>query len=115
MWSRRSGRGGGHQRRGDEPVAVRSGGEKDLISQDVLTNAQTRYLDDADGGSGIHADFLGFVANTVIDSHFNDRGRLARLLGVMAKANADFGLTTGLLGIGLGIRPGLPSAAIAPR
>ncbi|MBW4699383.1 MAG: cyanophycinase [Aphanocapsa lilacina HA4352-LM1] len=82
-------------------------GEKDLISQDVLTNAQTRYLDDADGGSGIHTDFLGFVTGSVIDSHFNDRGRLARLLGVMAKANEDFSLVTGVLGIGLGDQTGL--------
>ncbi len=81
-------------------------GSQDLVSLDVLTDAQTRYLDDTDGGSGIHTDFLGFIANTVIDSHFNDRGRLARLLGVMAKASAD-NAQPGILGIGLSDQTGL--------
>ncbi|AGY57072.1 cyanophycinase [Gloeobacter kilaueensis] len=81
-------------------------GGKDLISLDILTNAQTPYLNDTDGGSGIHNDFLGFVTGSVIDSHFNDRGRLARLLGIMAKAQSDYQLST-LLGIGLGDQTGL--------
>jgi cyanophycinase len=90
-------------------------GSQDLISLDVLQNAQTPYLDDTDGGSGIHTDFLGMVANTVVDSHFHDRGRLGRLLGIMARASADNARPT-LLGIGLSDKTGLwlvPATGVA--
>lgn len=83
-------------------------GGRDLISSDVMANATTPYLDDADtpGQSGIKADFLGFVPNTVIDTHFTERGRLGRLLGILAKATADAGNDT-LLGIGIETSTGL--------
>lgn len=81
-------------------------GGQDLVSLDVLTNAQTPYLNDTDGGSGIHTDFLGFLAGAVIDTHFTERGRLARLLGIMAKASED-NAQPGLLGIGLSDQTGL--------
>lgn len=64
-------------------------GGKDLISLDVLEDATTSYLDDADGGSGIHDDFLGFVAGALIDTHYTSRARLGRLLGLHARAMED--------------------------
>ncbi len=75
-------------------------GSQDLISQDVLEDACSPWLDDDDGGSGIHDDFLGFVEGALVDTHFTERGRLGRLVGTMAKATDDFDLD-GLLGIGL--------------
>lgn len=83
-------------------------GGRDLISSDVMANATTSYLDDAGtpGQSGIKTDFLGFVPNTVIDTHFTERGRLGRLLGILARATADSGEDT-LLGIGIETSTGL--------
>ncbi len=68
-------------------------GSSDLISSDVMRDAKTPYLDDvsAPGTSAIHADFLGFVPNAVIDTHFTQRGRLGRLIGIMARAIEDSG------------------------
>jgi hypothetical protein len=65
-----------------------SGGQ-DLTSEDVVADAQTPFLDDADGGSGIHTDFFSLLPGAVIDTHFTARGRLARLLGILAKASED--------------------------
>jgi cyanophycinase len=81
-------------------------GGQDYISLDVLQNAQTQYLNDTDGGSGIHTDFLGFLPNTVVDSHFADRGRLPRLMGIMAKASQD-NANPNILGIGISDQTGL--------
>jgi cyanophycinase len=75
-----------------------AGGE-DLVSADILEDAMTPYLDDRDGGSGVHDDFFGFVPGVVIDTHFTARGRLARLIGIMARVVDDGGLTP-LVGIG---------------
>ena len=68
-------------------------GSSDLISSDVMRDAKTPYLDDvsAPGTSAIHADFLGFVPNVVIDTHFTQRGRLGRLVGILARAIGDTG------------------------
>ena len=86
-------------------------GGQDLISRDVLEDAHTPYLDDAsDGGSGIHDDFLGFVSDVVIDTHFTERGRLGRLAGAMAKVLDDLGPTE-VRGIGLEQRTGLAITA----
>ncbi|AGY57435.1 cyanophycinase [Gloeobacter kilaueensis] len=82
-------------------------GGQDLISLDVLTDAKTPYLNDAsDGGSGIHTDFLGFVANALIDTHFTKRGRLGRLLGLLGKAVQDNN-ATGILAIGIEEQTGI--------
>lgn len=75
-----------------------AGGE-DLVTADVLEDAETPYLDDTDGGSGVHGDFFGFVPGYVVDTHFTQRARLGRLAGVMARVVEDEGLTT-LRGIG---------------
>lgn len=63
-------------------------GGKDLISEDVMVDSMSPNLDDASEGEGvtsIKTDFLSTVPNTVVDTHFTERGRLGRLLGIMAK------------------------------
>ncbi|MDJ0839095.1 MAG: cyanophycinase [Acidobacteriota bacterium] len=76
-------------------------GSMDMISDDVLTDSHTSYLNDAsDGGSGIHTDFLSFLANVAVETHFTERGRLGRMAGVLAKASDDFN-NNGILSIGL--------------
>lgn len=74
--------------------------EQDLISTDVLYNATTSYLNDLDGGSGIHPDFLSIVPWTIIDAHYTWRARMGRLLGILAKAMDDF-QTTSIQAIGI--------------
>ncbi len=82
-----------------------SGGQ-DLVSLDVLQDAQTAYLNDASsGGTGIHTDFLGFVS-AVIDTHYTTRARLGRMLGIMGKAVQDNNNMT-LLSIGIEERTGI--------
>lgn len=83
-----------------------AGGE-DLISADVLADAQTPYLDDAStGGSGVHDDFLALVPAVVVDTHFTQRARLGRLAGILARV-ADESAPPGLLGIGIEERTGI--------
>jgi len=83
-------------------------GSSDLISTDVLANAQTTYLDDVSqpGSSAIHSDFLGFVPGAVIDTHYTQRGRMGRLLGVLARAVEDSG-NHAILGIGVDQKTGI--------
>lgn len=81
-------------------------GGQDYVSLDVLEDACTSYLDDLDGGSGIHADFLGFLPGTVVDTHYVARARMGRLVGAMARAADDLSLET-VLGIGLDERTGI--------
>ena len=81
-------------------------GGKSLTSPEVLTDACTPMLDDQDGGSGIHTDFFGFVAGATIDTHFTERARLGRMLGVMARAAGEH-RKSHLLGIGLSERTGV--------
>ena len=81
-------------------------GGKDLISLDVLQDAKTPYLDDTNGGSGIHNDFFGFVPGVFIDTHYTTRGRTGRALGIMGKAVQDY-VVPSLLAIGIDERTGL--------
>jgi len=83
-------------------------GSKDLISSDVLTDSKTAYLDDDSepGTSGIHTDFLSFLDNTLVDTHFTQRGRLGRLIGLLGKAVEDFS-NKSILGIGIEQKTGL--------
>ena len=81
-------------------------GGQDLISRDVLEDAQTLYLDDTAGGSSLHDDFLGTLPGVVIDTHFTTRGRLGRLAGTLAKV-VDDAAPAALLGIGIEEQTGL--------
>lgn len=82
-------------------------GGNDYVSADALLDSHTPYLDDvSDGGSGIHADFLGLLPGTLVDTHFAVRGRLGRLAGAMAKA-MDEGAPDTLVGIGLDEQTGV--------
>ena len=83
-------------------------GGADLISADVLSDAKSVYLDDASqpGSSGIHSDFLGFVPGALIETHYTQRGRMARLLGILARAVEDSG-NRNIIGIGLDQKTGL--------
>ncbi len=83
-------------------------GSSDLISSDVMRDAKTPYLDDvsAPGTSAIHSDFLGFVPDAVIDTHFTQRGRLGRLIGILARAIEDSGDRT-IFAIGIDQKTGV--------
>jgi len=83
-------------------------GSSDLISTDVLANAQTAYLDDVSqpGTSAIHTDFLGFVSGVFIDTHYTQRARMGRLLGVLARAVDDSG-DRAIVAIGLDQKTGI--------
>jgi len=82
-------------------------GSQDLVSLDVLEDAESIYLTDvSDGGSGIHTDYLGLVPNAVVDTHFTTRARLGRLLGILGKAVQDNN-QPGILAIGIEERTGL--------
>ncbi len=83
-------------------------GGADLISADVLSDAKSVFLDDVSqpGSSGIHTDFLGFIPGVLIETHYTQRARMARLLGIMARAVQDSG-NRNLLGIGLDQKTGL--------
>ncbi len=84
-----------------------SGGQ-DMISTDVLTNSHTPYLNDASlpGTSGIHTDFFSFVPGVVIDTHYTQRGRMGRMIGIMGKAVQDFA-DRNIVAIGLEQKTGL--------
>lgn len=81
-------------------------GGKSLVSTEVLADACTPMLDDDDGGSGLHTDFFGFLAGVHVDTHFTERARLGRMLGVMARAATDHRRAK-TLGIGISERTGL--------
>lgn len=83
-------------------------GGADLISADVLADAHTIYLDDAGSPatSGIHTDFFGFLPNAVIDTHYTQRGRLGRLVGILAKSIDDSG-NDSILGLGIEMKTGV--------
>lgn len=65
-------------------------GGQELGSKDVLSDGHSPLLDDQNGGSSIHHDFLNVVPNTIIETHFGERARLGRSIGVLAKATEDF-------------------------
>lgn len=77
-------------------------GSADYVSADVLTDSHTVYLDDVSepGTSGVHTDFFGLLPNAYVDTHFTERGRLGRALGVLARA-IDEGAPSTIVGIGL--------------
>lgn len=81
-------------------------GGKSLTAPDVLADACTGMLDDQDGGSGLKLDFLSVVGGTTIDTHFTERGRLGRMLGVMARAATDH-RRSAVLGVGIAEKTGL--------
>lgn len=81
-------------------------GGQDLVSDDVLADGHSPYLDDLDGGSGVHDDFLGLLPGALVDTHFTERGRLGRLLGLVALAREQ-GAPETLLGIGLEQQTGI--------
>ena len=83
-------------------------GSQDMISADVLGDAKSVYLDDKSqpGTSGIHDDFLSFVPGVFIETHYTQRGRMGRLLGVLARAVED-SANHAILGIGLEQKTGL--------
>jgi len=81
-------------------------GSMDLVSLDVLKDATTHKLDDKQGGSGIHDDFLGVVPGVFVDTHFTTRARLGRLAGVHGKAVQDYGIPA-LVSVGIEERTGL--------
>lgn len=75
-------------------------GGMDYVSLDVLQDSRTGYLDDLDGGSGVHDDFLGLLPFTTVDTHFSQRLRLGRMAGTMARIVDDHA-PPALVGIGL--------------
>jgi cyanophycinase-like exopeptidase len=83
-------------------------GNTGLQSSQVLQNARTIWLDDQSvpGTSAIHTDFLNVVAGIYVDPHFTTKGRLGRLMGVLARATDDNGDPT-ILAIGLDEKTGL--------
>ena len=85
--------------------ALALAGGEDLVSADVLEDACTMYLDDADGGSGLKTDFFDFVP-ALVDTHFLERARLGRLAGALARA-VDEGQAEAPLGIGIEVQTGL--------
>lgn len=76
------------------------GPEKDMISTDALFDAHTSYMDDVDGGSGLHRDFLAMIPGVYVETHYTWRGRLGRALGILAKAVDDFG-TSSIQAVGI--------------
>lgn len=65
-------------------------GGQELGSKDVLMDAKTKMLDDVNGGSSIHNDFLNIVPDAIIETHYGERARLGRTVGAHAKASEDF-------------------------
>ncbi len=83
-------------------------GNTGLQSSQVMANATTIWLDDQSipGTSAIHTDFLNILAGIYVEPHFTTKGKLGRLLGVLARAVADNG-DPSILAIGLDERTGL--------
>ncbi|MEK7485574.1 MAG: cyanophycinase [Planctomycetota bacterium] len=83
-------------------------GGNDLVSLDVLANACTSYLDDVSEAktSGIHTDFLNFLPNALVDTHYTQRGRMGRMIGILAKATTDSG-NHKILAIGIEQKTGI--------
>lgn len=107
LWSRGGGVGGTSAGAMSQSEYCLSG-SADYVSADVLTDSHTVYLDDVSepGTSGVHTDFLNLLGGAYVDTHFTERGRLGRLLGVMARA-IDEGAPQSLVGIGLEQQTGL--------
>ena len=67
-------------------------GGQDFDSKEVLSDSHSPLLNDkvAPATSGIHNDFLNAVPGVLADTHCGERGRVGRLMAVMAKATEDF-------------------------
>lgn len=65
-------------------------GGQELGGKDVLKDAQSKLLNDKKGGSSIHNDFLNIVPDAIVETHYGERARLGRALGVHAKASEDY-------------------------
>ena len=83
-------------------------GNTGLQASQVMADARTIWLDDQSipGTSAIHTDFLNILAGIYVEPHFTTKGKLGRLMGVLARAvedNAD----PSILAIGLDERTGL--------
>ena len=82
-------------------------GGSNLVTPDVLEDSQTVELNDIhDGKSAIHTDFLPLVQNAIVDTHFTERVRLGRLLGVLGRAVED-SKDHSIIGIGLEQKTGI--------
>ncbi len=102
-------------------ASIALAGGRDYVTPDVLADACTPFLDDADGGSALKTDFFALVP-ALIDTHFVERARLGRMTGALARAVAD-GLDPAPIGLGLdaqtgvwfpGDTPDMESAETAP-
>ena len=67
-------------------------GGQDFDSKEVLSDSHSPLLNDkvSPTTSGIHNDFLNAVPGVLADTHCGERGRVGRLMAVMAKATEDF-------------------------
>lgn len=78
------------------------------VSYELLQDGQSPQLrDESDPKtSGVHTDFLGILPDTFVETHFTQRGRLGRMLAVLAEAHA---VTPGraVLGIALEAQTGV--------
>jgi hypothetical protein len=73
-----------------------------------MADATTIWLDDQSvpGTSAIHTDFLNILAGIYFEPHFTTKGKLGRLMGVLARAVADNN-DPSILAVGLDERTGL--------
>lgn len=61
-------------------------------SRDLLTDGGSALLNDGTGGgSAIHADWLSFVPDCLIDTHVTQRDRIGRTIAALARAVKDSG------------------------
>lgn len=69
-----------------------STGGLDYSSDEILANPHSALLNDEihPKTSGIHNDFFNIAEGVIVDTHCGERGRLGRLVGVHAKAVADY-------------------------
>ena len=83
-------------------------GNTGLQASQVIADAKTIWLDDQSvpGTTAIHTDFLNILAGIYIEPHFTTKGKLGRLMGVLARAVEDNADPT-ILAIGLDERTGL--------
>lgn len=83
-------------------------GSADLTSSDVLKDSHSSYLNDVSEPhtSGIHCDFFALLPRCIVDTHYTQRGRMGRLIGILAKSLEDF-QAKNILGIGIEQKTGL--------
>jgi cyanophycinase len=67
-------------------------GGTDFGSKEVLGNGYSPFLNDLKNRkkSGINNDFFNAVPGVLVDTHCGERGRIGRLMAVMAKTTDDF-------------------------